>query len=116
LAADYSDYLFSLQKSLWKASLDDEAKSNDGKEEKKHNREYYLEKKARQKKIQLLERELEKMQAYKNELHAYFLEHYSDYRPEKVAELEELKRRIADQEELWLRLNEEQEAAENGDS
>jgi len=116
LAADYSDYLFSLQKSLWKASLDDEAKSNDGKEEKKHNREYYLEKKARQKKIQLLERELEKMQAYKNELHAYFLEHYNDYRPEKVTELEELKRRIADQEELWLRLNEEQEAAENGDS
>jgi len=46
------------------------------------------------------------MQAYKEELMAYFLEHYHDYKPEKVQELEDIKRRIIDKEELWLELSE----------
>jgi hypothetical protein len=37
----------------------------------------------------------------------YFLEHYHDYRPEKVQELEEIKRLIVDKEEYWLALNAE---------
>lgn len=109
LAADYGDYLFALQKSLWKASTPEKEPGENDEKEKKSNREHYLEKKAHQKKIQLLEKELEKMQNYKDELHAYFLEHYDDYRPEKITELEELKRRIADKEELWLQLNEDLE-------
>ena len=71
------------------------------------NRERYLENRARQKKMQSLENELEKMQVYKKELMEYFLEHYDNYRPEKVQDLEDVTRRINDKEELWLMLNTE---------
>ena len=60
-------------------------------------------------KIKRLENELEKMQIYKKELMEYFLEHYDNYRPEKVQDLEDVTRRIADKEELWLMLNAENE-------
>ena len=59
--------------------------------------------------MQSLETELEKMQAYKKELMEYFLEHYDNYRSEKVQDLEDVKRRITDREEEWLRLNSENE-------
>jgi hypothetical protein len=39
----------------------------------------------------------------------YFLEHYSDYKSEKVQELEDIKRLIEDKEERWLALNTELE-------
>jgi len=39
---------------------------------------------------------------------AYFLEHYYDYKPEKIQELEDMKRRIKNKEELWLELNQEE--------
>ena len=51
------------------------------------------------------------MHAFKQELMAYFLEHYNNYQPEKVQDLEDVKRRIIDKEELWLSLNNEEEAA-----
>lgn len=98
---DYGDYVARLEKDLWQKSQEEPEPVKD----KAESREKYLENKARIKKIQSLEWELEKMQAYKEELMAYFLEHYHDYRPEKVEELEELKRRIKDKEELWLELN-----------
>jgi ATP-binding cassette subfamily F protein 3 len=100
---DYGDYVAHLEKELWRKSQEEPEPVKD----KAESREKYLENKARLKKIQSLEWELEKMQAYKEELMAYFLEHYHDYKPEKVEELEELKRRIKDKEELWLELNAE---------
>lgn len=101
---DYEDYVAKLEKRLWKKPDLEETKPP---ENKTNNREKYLENKARLKKIQSLEKELTEMQAYKQELLAYFLEHYLDYRPEKTQELEDIKRRIDDKEELWFRLNEE---------
>ena len=108
---DYGDYVFSLEKELWLKNKEEELSPVPPKAEE---RARYLENKARQKKIQSLEKELEKMNIYKQELLAYFLEHYSDYRPEKAQELEEIKRLIADKEEVWLRLSAEQEESENG--
>ncbi|MFA6529867.1 MAG: ABC-F family ATP-binding cassette domain-containing protein [Patescibacteria group bacterium] len=102
---DYGDYVAKLEKDLWQKSQEEPEPAKD----KAESREKYLENKARIKKIQSLEWELEKMQAYKEELMAYFLEHYHDYKPEKVEELEELKRMIKDKEELWLELNNEGE-------
>ena len=104
---DYNDYVSSLEKELWnktEETLEPEKK-------KIENREQYLESRARQKKIQSLENELKKMHAFKQELMAYFLEHYNNYQPEKVQDLEDVKRRIIDKEELWLSLNNEEEAA-----
>jgi len=101
---DYGDYVAKLEKDLWQKSQTEPEPVRD----KTESREKYLENKARIKKIQSLDWELEKMQAYKEELMAYFLEHYHDYKPGKVEELEELKRRIKDKEELWLELNEEE--------
>jgi len=105
---DYNDYVTKLEKDLAKKQLLN-AGVNDTKDipTKSLDREKYLENKARQKEIQTLEKDLAKMHDYKNELLAYFLEHYEDYRPEKVTELEDIKRRIADKEDLWLMLNEE---------
>jgi len=100
---DYGEYVARLEKELWKKSSEEIAPPED----KSQDRKKYLENKAKQKKIQSLERELERMQAYKEELLAYFLEHYHDYRPEKVQELEEIKRLIADKEEYWLALSAE---------
>ncbi len=100
---DYGEYVARLEKELWKKSSEEVAPLED----KSQDRKKYLENKAKQKKIQSLERELERMQAYKEELLAYFLEHYHDYRPEKVQELEEIKRLIAEKEEYWLALNAE---------
>jgi len=45
------------------------------------------------------------MQAYKNELMTYFLENYQNFDQQKVTELNDLKRRISDKEELWLELS-----------
>lgn len=101
---DYEDYVVHLEKKLRQKTNESELPV----ENKKIDQKKYLENKTRQKKIQSLERELEKMQTYKQELMTYFLEHYHDYSPEKVQELEDLKRRIADQEDLWLILSTEQ--------
>jgi ATP-binding cassette subfamily F protein 3 len=100
---DYGEYVARLEKELWKKAVEEMAPVED----KTQDRKKYLENKAKQKKIQSLERELERMQAYKEELLTYFLEHYHDYRPEKVQELEEIKRLIVDKEEYWLALNAE---------
>lgn len=102
---DYDDYLKRLEKELWRRQAEAEAQPVNDKEAE---REKYQLNKARQKQLLSLERELEKMQAYKQELMAYFLEHYQDYSPAKVQEFEDLKRRLADKEELWLALNEEE--------
>ncbi len=105
---DYEDYVIALEKELAQKRILEKTTAPEIKAElKTSDREKYLANRARQKEIQTLEKDLAKMQAYKNELLEYFLEHYENYRPEKVAELEELKRRIADKEDLWLMLNEE---------
>ena len=100
---EYGDYVARLEKELRLKAAEEEAPERD----KSLDRQKYLENKARLKKIQSLEWELDKMQTYKEELMAYFLEHYHDYKPEKIQELEDMKRRIKDKEELWLELNEE---------
>ena len=60
-----------------------------------------------------MEKELEKLQKYKQELLNYFLEHYQEYQPEKTQELEDTTRRLADKEEAWLRLTTELEEFKN---
>jgi ATP-binding cassette subfamily F protein 3 len=104
---DYNDYVAALEKELAKKQLEKINNSSVSEKNSRPDKEKYLENRARQKEIQALEKDLVKMQAYKDELMAYFLEHYENYRPEKVTELEELKRRIADKEDLWLMLSEE---------
>jgi len=105
---DYSDYVARLEKDLWQKTEEETAPDDDTKPGKTESREEYLARRARQKKIQSLETELTKMQTYKQELMAYFLEHYNDYKADKVQELEDLKRRIQDKEEYWLELNKEE--------
>lgn len=100
---EYGDYVARLEKELRLKATEEETPERD----KTSDRQKYLENKARLKKIQSLEWELDKMQTYKEELMAYFLEHYHDYKPEKIQELEDMKRRIKDKEELWLELNKE---------
>lgn len=104
---EYGDYVARLEKELWKKTEEESTPEKN----KTENRELYLESRARQKKIQSLENELEKMHEFKQELMAYFLEHYNNYRPEKVQDLEDVKRRITDKEELWLELTNEEEAS-----
>jgi len=106
---DYVDYVRHLEQRLKRRQL--EAENGDGeiKIEKHISREKYLANKQRQKKIQSLEKELEKMQIYKQELLNYFLENYQEYNKEKNQELEEVTRRISDKEEYWLRLTSEAE-------
>ena len=100
---DYGEYVAHLEKELRKKS-EEEIKPS---EDKTLDRKIYLANRARQKKIQSLERELEKMNIYKEELMAYFLEHYYDYRAEKIQELEDIKRAISDKEEYWFKLSAE---------
>jgi len=107
LHEEYGDYVAKLEKELWKKMTEEQNVEKD----KSENQEQYLENRARQKKIQSLEKELERMQAYKQELMAYFLEHYNEYNAEKVQDLEDVKRRIDDYEERWLILNTENEEA-----
>ncbi len=107
---DYGEYVAELEKKLWQKTSENKInKQDEAIKSKSGDREKYLENRAKQKQIQVLERDLEKMHAYKNELMAYFLEHYSDYRSEKIEELEEIKRRINDKEELWLMLTSDTE-------
>lgn len=104
---DYNDYIIQLEKELWQQAEENSEPTGNNKEEE---RQRYLENKARQKKIISLERDLEKMQAYKQELLAYFLEHYNEYNPQKTQELEEISRGIKDKEERWLELQAEMES------
>jgi len=101
---EYGEYVARLEKELRLKATEEETPERD----KTSDRQKYLENKARLKKIQSLEWELDKMQTYKEELMAYFLEHYYDYKPEKIQELEDMKRRIKNKEELWLELNQEE--------
>ncbi len=111
LHEDYNDYVTRLEKSLsYINEMETKLPAND----KVSERQRYQNNKIRQKKIQSLEKELEKLQGYKQELLTYFLEHYHDYRPEKAQELEEIKRLIADKEERWLELNAEAESSLQG--
>lgn len=98
---DYGEYVVHLEKRLHQKTAADIEEPKI----KENDRALYLEYKEKQKKIKLLERELEKLQNYKQELLNYFLEHYHDYQPKKTQELEEIKRLIADKEDLWLELN-----------
>lgn len=103
---EYGEYVARLEKELWKKTEEEINVVDD----KTNDRQKYLENKSRLKKIHSLEYDLEKMQAFKNELLAYFLEHYNDYRQDKVQELEDIKRKIVDKEEYWLSLNAEIES------
>ncbi len=103
---DYEDYVRNLRQALTKET-DKTTSAVSGKEE---NRVKYALNKERQRQLKSLEWELKTMQTAKNELLAYFLEHYEKYDPAKVQELEELTRRISDKEERWLALSEEAEA------
>lgn len=101
---DYQDYVSKLEKDLAKKK-EEQLEADNLSSKNLDKKDKYLENKEKQKQLRALEKDLEKMNAYKEELLAYFLEHYHDYRPEKVTELEDLKRRIADKEDLWLMIN-----------
>ncbi len=104
---DYDSYVADLEKQLRQIQADKNSTIKELSSEKSEDKEKYLENKTRQKQLRSLEKDLKKMNAYKEELMAYFLEHYHDYRPEKIEELEELKRRIKDKEDLWLMISSE---------
>ncbi len=99
---DYDDYVFNLEKEL--ALKSEEAQVAEIRPKEQNN---YLELKAHKRELKIIERQIQEMEEYKKELLAYFLEHYQDYRPEKVQELEDLNRRLKDKEELWLMINED---------
>lgn len=99
---DYDDYVFNLEKEL--ALKSEEAQVAETRPKEQNN---YLELKAHKRELKTIERQIQEMEEYKKELLAYFLEHYQDYRPEKVQELEDLNRRLKDKEELWLMINED---------
>ncbi len=99
---DYDDYVFNLEKEL--ALKSEEPQVSETKPKEQNN---YLELKARKRELKTIERQIQEMEEYKKELLAYFLEHYQDYRPEKVQELEDLNRRLKDKEDLWLMINED---------
>lgn len=101
---DYDDYVKDLQKKLSPKTTSQETSADT--DDKEASRARYLANKEKQRQLKSLEWEIEKMQEYKKELMAYFLEHYDDYKPEKIQELEDLKRRLQDKEEKWLELNE----------
>lgn len=109
---DYVDYLRHLERRLRANQKEQENSSSYVSTEKKISRVRYLENKQRQKKIQSLEKELEKMQAHKQELLNYFLENYQEYNAQKNQELEDINRGIKDKEEYWLRLISEVEASQ----
>jgi len=98
---DYDEYVIKIEKNIQKEVTEDLTPTQG----KLENREQFLAKKERHRKIKSLEWELEKMQAYKNELMTYFLENYQNFDQQKVTELNDLKRRISDKEELWLELS-----------
>lgn len=102
LHEDYDDYLARLEKDLTLKT--EEAQVTELKPKEENN---YLELKARKRELKTIERQIQEMEEYKKELLAYFLEHYQDYRPEKVQELEDLNRRLKDKEDLWLMINED---------
>ena len=106
---DYSDYLKRLEKRILQGQLDNHAVSDKSKKLKEKSRQDYYGYRAKQKKIQSLEKELEKMHVYKKNLLNYFLENYQKYNKEKNEELEMITRRIADKEEYWLMLQAELE-------
>lgn len=110
--SDYSDYLKKLEKDLIQKQIDNESVDTSNNKNKELSRQRYFDNKQRQKKIQFLEKELEKMNQYKQELLNYFLEHYQEYNKQKNEELEEITRRIADKEEYWLKLTVEAEECE----
>lgn len=105
LHEDYNDYINRLEKTLWQTQTEE----NDTKVDKSEERAHYFEKKYLVKKINSLEKELDKLQKYKQELLNYFLEHYQEYQPKKTQELEDITRLLADKEEAWLRLTAELE-------
>jgi len=101
LHEDYNDYINLLEKTLWQLPEEEENVVHN----KTAERARYLEQKNLQKKINSLEKKLSELQAYKQELLNYFLEHYQEYNPKKTQELEETTRRINDYEERWLELS-----------
>ena len=66
----------------------------------------YLENKEKQKKIKNLENKLVKLETKQKEIFQHFSDHPIDYDPQKITELEEIKKSIAEAETAWLELNE----------
>ncbi|MFA5248088.1 MAG: ABC-F family ATP-binding cassette domain-containing protein [Patescibacteria group bacterium] len=95
---NYEEYVEELEK-----ELEMEEKNNIQKEKKPIPRsENYLEKKAAKKEALALEKKLEKLNLKQLELLKYFLENPTTYNYEKVRELEEVKKMIAEKEDEWL--------------
>lgn len=66
----------------------------------------YLEQKEKQKRIKSLENKLEKLEKQKEEIFKHFNENPINYKPEKIAELEEIKKQIEEAEAQWLKMME----------
>ena len=60
----------------------------------------------RQKKIKSLENKLEKLEKQKADIFNHFNENPINYKPEKIAELEEVKKQIDEAEAQWLAMME----------
>lgn len=96
----YEDYISQLEKRLALNYSFSEIVSN-GKP-----KPTYLENKEKQKKIKNLENKLVKLETKQKEIFQHFSDHPIDYDPQKITELEEIKKSIAEAETAWLELNE----------
>ena len=96
----YEDYVAKLEKRLELAGsiINQEA-------EVKTVSDYEL-KKEKNKKLKSLENKLEKLQKQKEEIFKHFNDNPINYQPEKIAELEEVKKLIDSAEAEWLELSE----------
>ncbi len=96
----YEDYIKQLEKRLELNSLLKEYEPAD------KPKPVYLEQKEKQKKIKNLENKLEKLEKQKEEIFRHFNENPINYKPEKINELAEVKKMIAEIEAEWLMMME----------
>jgi len=96
---DYEDYVSKLEKRLVNASLDKVLP-----EERKNISDYDKNKETK-KQIKSLESKLVKLEARREAIHQYFLDHTTNYDISKKDELNVLEKEIKELEEEWLSLN-----------
>lgn len=96
----YEDYVSQLEKKL---KLNSQLKEFVPPEKPKP---IYLEQKERQKKIKNLENKLDKLQKQKTEIFQHFNDNPINYNPDKITELDSVKKEIDETEAAWLKMME----------
>ena len=98
----YEDYVDELEKEL--ELVNKSAAAQKEKQPLKREDDYYA-RKAAAKEAEALEKKLDKLNLRQLELLEYFLENPVKFDPNKVKELEEVKKMIAEKEDQWLKVS-----------